>query len=171
MQHIQSGVPFLIVSGNREKLSPEENMARNKQLRQKLRAMPVSVIPFDFGEYQEKGQAAPSMEPSYFIMADHALGHTSVQRLKALGWKLRRDFDQDAVVFGDGSNIYFLNEDGTEEAVGNRVSFSMKVVADALGYSQVRGRKFTFASDAEAPEAIRYGEKPRPRSAPKPNLP
>lgn len=171
VQHIRRGVPFIIASANRGNLTPEENLDRTKQLRQKLKALPVTVIPFDFGEYQEAGQDAPSREQSFFIMGDHALGHTSIERLKQFAWKLRRDYDQDSVAFGDGQNIFFLERDGSEFEGGNAVSFSLENVRKALGFSQIKGRQFTFTSDKEAPQAVRYGAQPRLRATPRPSLP
>jgi len=171
MQHIRNGMPFIIASANRGNLTPEENKARTKQLWRKLMALPVSVIPFDFGEYQEAGQDAPSREQSFFIMGDHAMGHTSIERLKQLAWKLRRDYDQDSVALGDGQNIFFLERDGSEIPGGNAASFSLENVQKAQGFSQIKGRPFTFTTDKDAPHAVRYGEQPRQRAISRPNLP
>lgn len=171
MQHIRSGVPFIIASANRGNLSPEENKARTKQMWRKLMALPVSVIPFDFGEYQEAGQDAPSREQSFFILGDHAMGRTPVERLKQLAWKLRRDYDQDSVAFGDGKDIFFLERDGSEAPGGNAASFALDNVRKALGFSQIKGRQFTFTTDKDAPQAVRYGQQPRQRAISRPSLP
>ena len=88
----------------------------------------------------------------------------SVERLKQLAWKLRRDYDQDSVAFGDGQTISFLERDGSEAPGGNAASFSLDNVRKAPGFSQIKGRRFTFTTDKDAPQAVRYGEQPRHRT-------
>lgn len=156
--HIRKGVKFFMISAQRSALSPAENKARTRLLRNSLAKLPVSFID-TVGEWQEIGTDAPAREVSFFVMPKAKGGDVDDKTFSILAKRLMKAFNQDAVLMGDGERVFLVFQNGRHEDIGRAASFLSGDADATKGYSMVGGKKFTF-SDPDSKYAYDSGENP-----------
>jgi hypothetical protein len=153
--HIRGGTPFFMVSAFRADIPHAENIKRNDIMRKQLASIPATSFIQTSGEYQEVGQEQPSEELSFFVLPRKKI--TNMEMFHKIGLDLMSAFSQDSIILGDGETVSLAFSDGSQMNIGNAVTFRMDLVKKADGHSSVRGRKFTFKSLDDAPQATPYG--------------
>jgi hypothetical protein len=53
-------------------------------------------------------------------------------------------FNQDAIMVGDGKMVSLLFADGSEQDLGEALTFRPEIITDLGGFSKIKGRKFSF---------------------------
>jgi hypothetical protein len=154
VKHVQDGAPFFMISAMRADMPHSTNMRRTRLLSEQLAQYGLVFIRTT-GEYQEDGQDAPSQEMSFFVMAPE---HVKLDRFVKMGMSLMSIFKQDSILVGNGENVYLLFADGSTHSLGTAATFSPAVLAHLGGFSEIKGRKFSFTEPEAAPKAIRYGQ-------------
>lgn len=174
IQHIRQGTPFITISAMRSEYDAKTNKMADEHLRAALGTLPVSFIPVEgeFIETLDDGTQVPATESSYFVMPKHALGNTSLEKFKLLGLKLCKKFGQEAYGFGDGSKIYFIDQDEGSFYAGDAVTFDAAKIDKLPGFSKIKGRKFSFTKSRQHRDATKYnGAKNKGQTAPLPKKP
>jgi hypothetical protein len=108
--HIRNGVMFIMLSAMRAHLSRAANMRRTELMRSILsKNRSVSFIETT-GEYHEEGQPEPSEELSFFIMPTNDAVNPEI--FKSFGITMMKKMDQDSIIFGNGEDIYLIENSG-----------------------------------------------------------
>jgi hypothetical protein len=145
-QHIKDGEMFFMISAMRQNLSKQENEKRTQVLKNKLAAMPGCSFIETTGEYQEIGQEEPGVEKSFFVLPRSK--NTGEMKFFDFAKKMMNIFDQDSML---------ITNDGETIALGSNLTFDPSVIKNLGGFSKIKGRKFSFADQGEAPTGIPYG--------------
>jgi hypothetical protein len=154
-QHIKDGEMFFMISAMRQNLSKQENEKRTQVLKNKLAAMPGCSFIETTGEYQEIGQEEPGVEKSFFVLPRSK--NTGEMKFFDFAKKMMNIFDQDSILIGAGNKVSLITNDGETIALGSNLTFDPSVIKNLGGFSKIKGRKFSFADQGEAPTGIPYG--------------
>lgn len=151
--HIQNGDPFFVISACQADLSTEDNAKRTNVLKSALAKAPgASFIPIS-GQFHEAGKTQPSINDSFFVLQR---SKSNPKKFIAFGEKLMGLFDQEAIIYGDGSQI-FLKAAGEEPMIlGNAVSFRAEI-SDTVG--AVKGRSFSVVGNDYNATGYGHGKK------------
>lgn len=147
-RHIRNGDVFMMLSGMRADLDPVENKRRTARLRSTLNALPVSYVQTT-GDYHEDGQDEPSTEQSFFIMPRSQAGELPVAEFFGMGRAIMADYDQDAILCGDGKKVGLIYNDGKTSVIGDCATFDPAEIAKLDGFSRIGGRAFSFTKQAD----------------------
>jgi len=140
LKHIQNGVPFFMISAMRADLDYPSNLKRTKNLQNDITNSNLAFIRTE-GEFHEEGQEKPSKELSFFVMMrGEAVDMIHVAK------KLMKKYNQDAILAGDGEDVFLLFNDGSRENVGNINTFDPSIISNLDGYSKIKGRAFSFVT-------------------------
>lgn len=149
VQHMQAGRPFIVISAERDYNDERDNKIATHRLKEVLARYPVGYI-------KQSGEWDNVPETSFLIMPRNKLNDDQIERFKEFGKALMKEFDQMAIVFGDGKHIVMINHDGTMDDWGlDTVSFNHKKMKDAGGHSTIKGRDYVFSpSDDNDPSTL-----------------
>ena len=151
--HIHNGDPFFVISASRANLPAEENSKRNELLKNALARAPGASFIQVTGQFREEGQEYPTLEDSFFVLQR---SKSNPKKFIGFGEKLMGLFQQEAIIYGDGSQI-FLKEGGKEPMVlGDAISFRAEVTDNAEGSTEIKGRKFSVVGKIDS-KATAYG--------------
>lgn len=158
VKHIRAGVPFITISAMRGDNDHKTNMKLTRELHAELSRMPVSLIEIE-GEYEETladdtKQKQPEL--SFFVMPTSRIGPLALDRFLQIGLLLCQKYRQQEIGFGDGESIYLVNRHGERNKIGDAVTFAPKNVMELPGFSEIKGRKFSFTHLADHPQAVPY---------------
>lgn len=154
--HVREGKPFFMISAFRADLPRSENMKRDAMLRSKLTGFELTAYLRTTGEYQEIGQDKPSRELSYFVLPKR--DDIDRGRFVDFASALQKAFNQDSIIIGDGEKIWLSFSPTDRINLGDAVTFRMDLIDKAEGFSIMRGRKFTFTGQDDAPYGVPYGK-------------
>ena len=151
MAHVQSGVPFAILTAFRGTLSLEENHSRNKSLAGEIRSMNCGFIPLTgyFVEKTDDGAGRPVEEESLFVICNRGM---SEEQFRSAIMHLGAKNQQDSVLLGaaDGDVSVVPTTEGSETYPLGRFS---PTKANAI-YSEWKGRPFSFKELGEGVQAV-----------------
>jgi hypothetical protein len=157
LRHIRDGTPFVMVSAFSPDVDHETNLRRDARMKHIVSGMLLSYIQTD-GEYTMHGSDEPMPEKSIFLMATRgSLTQVSKEKLRSIGEKLMHAFNQESIAYGDGKMVWLVFNDGSEEKLGNRLTFRPEVIATLGGSSTISSRKFSYTDADKAPGAGVYG--------------
>lgn len=171
LQHIQSGLPFFIISAFRSEYSKNINAdnpnSRMKQLASAIQSKGLGFIQLrghwiDDPKIDEEGntiKGEDTYEYSFFVnpyvrhdgvvekMEDSEGIKDSkytVEKLKEIAQSLAEDFQQTSYIFGNGKDIYEVFTNGSQERyLGNHISIKQEILQGP--YSDIKGKKFVFS--------------------------
>jgi hypothetical protein len=116
LKHMKNGQPFIQLTGARAGLSQKEITKRNNEIITILRNFglgPINTVG-GFDEFNpETGKTTRVREDSLFVPLNPK-SHFDGDKLLELGELLSRKFEQDAMIYGDGEDVFsvdFLNND------------------------------------------------------------
>jgi hypothetical protein len=144
LMHAQAQ-PFIMLSAARGDLSRDEIRKRSKLLVQTIRSQGLGAIQVE-GHWNEV--SGPVTEPSFFVPLT---GKTLLQTgddLLAFGQKLARDYQQEAILYGDTKWVYEVGV--TLKVLGPITDITTKELGDM--YSTIRNRDFKFPQPSPVTE-------------------
>jgi hypothetical protein len=161
LSHIHEGIPFFAISAMRGSNSYRKNRALTRALAQDLDRLPVSNIDIQggFEETLPDGSTEAVEEDSFFVMPRRAMAHAALDKFKEIGLFLCRKYGQEAICYGDGTDIYILKRDGTTEHIGDAVTFDAAKIKTLPGFSVIKRSKFGFTHQKEHPGVTPYGDR------------
>lgn len=145
ISHVQSGVNFIIITAFRGENSKKENVRRNTEMLQDIKAKNLGAIQLE-GHWTENAgtpEAINVVEISYFI-PNRTWGGESIEisEFKQIGQDLRAKYDQESFLYGDGKEVYVV-EEGSEFSIGSAVHVSYNQLEEI--YSKIKGKNFIFS--------------------------
>jgi len=156
VNHLRAGVPFFTISAMRNEYTPEENRHRMRRLRKDIMAKNVSCLPIS-GGFDETGEhGITSVEEESFFVSPRDHKNTDVGHFLRWAKHLNNKFDQEGIMFGNGTEIFFVDQKGQMFPVGDAASFDPEILAKASGWSKLKQRKFTFANSSAVPKSVKY---------------
>lgn len=142
IQHwVTQGVPFAMITAFRHNNSNQVNDSLNSQLISSLNSKGLGGIQL-VGYWQESGDTEPTKEKSFFVPYTGGDEHL----FRKLMQDLCGQYNQDAVLYSDGKNVGFLDRGGSFTPAFSSISFGSSQIKQ--GWSELRGRKFTFVECA-----------------------
>jgi hypothetical protein len=146
LSHSQNG--FAILTSDRGMRTPKENNLVRKKLEQTLQSMGKGFIRVKGGFIEDKGtEEERSVYEKSFFLPNISLEEAKqlakiankLEEAKQLA-KIANKFEQEAILYGDGQNVFLLYPNGQMKKMGDHLS--MANIGDY--FTQWRGRKFTF---------------------------
>lgn len=140
-KHIQSGRPFFIISAQRTHFSVAENNKRTQILKDNLSKIGgMSFIEVD-GEYPENG--GPMAKEKSFLVLPRSMNTNPVGFFRA-AVKLMKIFDQESILFGDGTDVFLEFQNGEKYDLGSALTFDPSVIKTLGGSTNIKGKSFSF---------------------------
>ena len=145
----QEKIPFFIISAWRGERPSKENRRLSQELVNRLRTYGVGVIPL-WGVWLEKdritGEKRRVRERSFLAVKPK---HIDIKKFRGIAVMLMKEFEQEAIVFGDEIAIYQIcnkgvKDDCQDRKIGNRATFDVRKIEDI--FSTIKGHPFTFES-------------------------
>lgn len=90
-------------------------------------------------------------EESFFISLNDKCDLTPEQ-FKDFSIGMMKKYKQDSLVYGDGTNTFYIKKDGTESDLGKSISLDNKKMSEY--WSRVKGKKFIFEGTTEPTSVI-----------------
>ena len=133
-----SSMPWVIITAYRKlnadgsKISKEENINRNLELRSKLNSMKMGVHQL-IGHWREcKDSSIPYqdcpdnnkvdvVERSYFVPMPKEM---DVDKFKEILLSLGEKYEQDAIIFSDGKDINLMYPSGGKDSIGQKIGLN-----------------------------------------------
>lgn len=133
-----SSMPWVIITAYRKlnadgsKISKEENINRNLELRSKLNSMKMGVHQL-IGHWREcKDSSIPyqdcpesdkvdAVERSYFVPMPKEM---DVDKFKKILLSLGEKYEQDAIIFSDGKDINLMYPSGGKDLIGQKIGLN-----------------------------------------------
>jgi len=140
LNHIRSG-PFAIITAHRGENSTPENRTRQLDLAAKIRMTDHGFLKLEghWIENQNTPDELDVIEDSLFV-----IGHPDedADEFGEAMHQLGNTFDQEAIVFGDGSDVFLLFSDGGKTRIGTASTIQTTALGQA--FSKIRGKPFAF---------------------------
>jgi hypothetical protein len=132
--------PFIMISAARGDLTVADNKKRSVALMQSVRSHGLGAIQIEGHWVEENG---PVTEPSFFIPLTGPTTLKSGDELLTFGRALGQQFQQEAILYGDGQWVYQVDCATGEFTVEAAVHH---ITQQQLGeiYSRIRNRRFKF---------------------------
>ncbi len=138
LDHINSGIPFIMLTAYRSDLSSTENVKRNKELASKIDLPFIQVK----GGYKEDISDTAKEERSFFVMGK---GTEDDEKLVEIANIAMKEYDQDSVLvrLSDSDDIFLLYPDGKVEIISNG---KVNLTDVEEFWSDIKGKRFVFES-------------------------
>lgn len=151
-QHISDGRPFAMISADRGERGTRQNRQARNRLRDLLTKNKLSFSRTRGGFHEvdrNTGEKKAVDEESFLVYPNP---NQEIDQFFVLMTALSYRFEQEGIMFGDGSEIWFVDTSGPKPQkykAGEGVTFDPDRVENQPGYSDIKGRRFSAVPRGE----------------------
>lgn len=135
--------PFIVITAFRGSYTNKENLGRNVELLQQIKANGLGAIKL-VGHWLENAgteNETDVKEISFLVpMLDSYKG--DIESFKALGIEFMHRFSQEGIIFSDGGGVHLLLQNGDDIVIGKSIKVNPTKIEN--GFSQIKGKQFVF---------------------------